>query len=80
MSGLARSLALTRWARACRASGAGVAMDDVATHIRELESVVAKLGQVVVDQQRQIERLQADVSDVMTDNAIASLTPWPRVR
>jgi len=55
-------------------------MDDVATHIRELESVVAKLGQVVVDQQRQIERLQADVSDVMTDNAIASLTPWPRVR
>jgi hypothetical protein len=50
---------------------------DLQERVRELEQLASKMGHVLVDQQRQIDRLREELSDEITANAIKHLTPWP---
>jgi hypothetical protein len=52
-------------------------MDDLEDRMRKLERIVAQLGQKVLDQDAEIDRLKSELSMVHTERAIASLTPWP---
>lgn len=47
--------------------------DDHEDRLRALWSLVAKLGQRVIDQGEEIERLKGELSMVQTERAIASL-------
>ena len=50
---------------------------DTEERLRRLERLVAQMGEIVFDQGWEIERLRMELSEEITNNAIASLTPWP---
>ena len=48
--------------------------DDLAGRVRELDSLVAKLGRRVIEQGEEIARLRIELNYGMTSRAIESLT------
>jgi hypothetical protein len=53
---------------------------DLEDRVRTLERLVVQLGQMVHSQHDEIALLRGELSGVITDQAIASLTSWPTMR
>jgi hypothetical protein len=54
-----------------------MADDELEARVRALESLVARLGRMVVEQGQEITRLRQELDRELTSRAIASLSPWP---
>ena len=51
--------------------------NDVERRIGDLENLAIRQGEMLLDQQQQIDRLRQELSLELTSRAIQSLRPWP---
>jgi hypothetical protein len=51
--------------------------NDLERRVRDLGSLAIRQGEMILDQQQQIDRLRQELGHELTSRAIESLRPWP---